>query len=65
MRDEETAVVMTAAEDMVPRVLLQSVHRMHVMPGRLVLYRCSAAADAHVKDDEAVTIRKYGRAATA
>lgn len=58
-RDEETAVVMTAADDMVPMVLLQTVHRMHVMPGRLVLFTVRARQVPKIADDDAVQIREY------
>ena len=58
-RDDETAVVMTAAEDMVPMVLLQSVQRTHVLPGRLILMSVQSRPIPYVKEDEAIAIRKY------
>lgn len=50
---------MTAADDMVPMVLLQLVHRMHVVPGRLVLFTVKTRPVPTVPDDEAVVIRAY------
>jgi KUP system potassium uptake protein len=59
-RDDETAVVMTATDDMVPNALLQTVHRMHVMPGRLVLFTIRALPVPKVADDDAIQIREHG-----
>jgi KUP system potassium uptake protein len=59
-RDEETAVVMTATEDVVPEMLLQTLERMHVMPGRLVLLTVRAVPVPRVADDESVEVRDHG-----
>jgi KUP system potassium uptake protein len=59
-RDEETAVVMTAAEDFVPETLLETLERMHVMPGRLVLFTVRAQPIPRVKDEDAIEVRDHG-----
>jgi KUP system potassium uptake protein len=58
-RDEETAVVLTAAEDMVPMALLSAVHRTHVVPGRLILMTVQSLPIPKVKDEDVIEIRPY------
>src|SRR5262249_7256477 len=59
-RDDRTAIVMTAVEDMVPLVMQQDIQRCHVVPGRFIMLTIHSRPVPRVRDDDAVTIRDYG-----
>jgi KUP system potassium uptake protein len=58
-RDEETAVVMTGTEDMVPDALVRVMERTRVVPGRMILLTVKAMPVPRIRDEEAVEIRPY------
>ncbi|MBL8795866.1 MAG: KUP/HAK/KT family potassium transporter [Planctomycetia bacterium] len=58
-RSSETAVMLTAIEDMVPMALLQSVERTQTLPHRLVMLTVRSLPVPHVSDADAIEIRKY------
>ena len=58
-RDDETAVFMTSAEDMVPATLVRLVERTHVLPRRLVLFTMHTMRVPIVEDNDAIEIREY------
>jgi len=58
-RDEETAVFMTSAADMVPVTLVRLLERTHVLPKRLVLFTIHTMRVPIVEDDDAIEIREY------
>src|SRR5262249_30183923 len=59
-RDDETAVVMTGTEDMVPNALVRAVERTRVAPGRLVLLTVKTMPVPTVRDEDAVEVRPCG-----
>jgi KUP system potassium uptake protein len=58
-RSTETAIILTAVEDMVPMALLQAVERTQTLPQRLVLLTVRSLPVPHVADSDAIEIRKY------
>jgi KUP system potassium uptake protein len=58
-RNDETAVFMTSAEDMVPATLVRLVERTRVLPRRLVLFTVRTMRIPIVEDDDAIEIREY------
>ncbi|MGE3806591.1 MAG: KUP/HAK/KT family potassium transporter, partial [Gemmataceae bacterium] len=59
-RDAETAVFMTAAEDMVPMSLLRMYERTKVLPCRLVLFTVKGVPVPRVPVQEMLEVRHYG-----